>query len=270
MSERKSMEAAHAPDWLRIVCKGSRGLIYFLALGWLIWFARTSRLRARKAEYLLFAGLPLLVAGVLLDLWGEFFYLPLLIKRVVGEIVLTNLGTALVLGYLVLTVRELVRVSGKYRREAEIDPLTGLYNRRAFFAEAERVLREARAGRRNPAVAVLDVDNMKEVNDTWGHRGGDEALKQAALAIQKSVREGDVVARYGGDEFVVLFPDRGPRLETLRGRLKKHLKTIRFAGAEIPLSVSLGMARFPADGKDADTLFAVADARMYADKEARR
>jgi len=56
------MEAAHVHDWLRIVCKGSRGLIYFLALGWLIWFVCTCRLRARKAEYLLFAGLPLLLA----------------------------------------------------------------------------------------------------------------------------------------------------------------------------------------------------------------
>lgn len=264
------MEVVHAPDWLRIVCKGSRGLIYFLVLGWMIWFACTSRLRARKAEYLLFAGLPLLVAGVLLDLWGEFFRLPLLIKRVVGEIVLTNLGTALLLSYLVLTVRELVRVSGKYRREAEVDPLTGLYNRRAFFVEAERVLEEARAGTRNPAVAVLDVDNMKEINDTWGHQGGDEALKQAALAIQKSVREGDLVARYGGDEFVVLFPNKGPRLETFRGRLKRYLKTIHFAGVEIPLSMSLGLARFPADGEDMDALLAVADARMYVDKEAKR
>jgi diguanylate cyclase (GGDEF)-like protein len=87
------------------------------------------------------------------------------------------------------------------------------------------------------------------------------------LAIQKNVREGDLVVRYGGDEFVALFPDKGTRLETFQGRLKRHLKTFHIAGSGIPLRVSLGMARFPADGEDLDALFAVADARMYADKK---
>lgn len=63
----------------------------------------------------------------------------------------------------------------------------------------------------------------KEINDTWGHQGGDEALKQAALAIQKSVREGDVVARYGSDEFVVLFPRAAP--ENLPGATEEALKS---------------------------------------------
>ncbi|MBC7347541.1 MAG: GGDEF domain-containing protein, partial [Clostridia bacterium] len=90
------------------------------------------------------------------------------------------------------------RTSCRYQREAELDPLTGLYNRRAFFAAAQELLAEALLGRRTPVVAVLDLNGMKEINDTWGHQAGDEALKQAAPAIQKSVREGDVVARYGG------------------------------------------------------------------------
>ncbi|SMB99789.1 diguanylate cyclase (GGDEF) domain-containing protein [Thermanaeromonas toyohensis ToBE] len=264
-----SLERVYSIDWLRVICKGSKGLIYLLALTWLQWFTRTSKLKVRTAGVLLFIGLPLLLAGIFLDLLGEFFYLSPLVKRIAGEIILANAGTALVLYSLVLMVVELARTSCQYQREAESDPLTGLYNRRAFFAAADCVLKEASAGRRSPALAILDLDNMKEINDTWGHQCGDEALKQAARAIQKSVREGDVVARYGGDEFVILFPDKGPRLETLRARLEKHLKAICFSGAEIPLSLSVGLARFPADGKDVDTLLAVADARMYADKEAK-
>ncbi|OIQ52804.1 diguanylate cyclase DosC [Moorella thermoacetica] len=132
------------------------------------------------------------------------------------------------------------------------------------------MLKEAREGKRSPMLAILDLDNMKKINDTWGHQYGDEALKRVAQAIQKSVQEGDVTARYGGDEFVILFPGKGPRLETLRARLKKHLQALRLSGAEIPLSLSVGLARFPADGKDVDTLLAVADARMYADKEGKK
>ncbi|WP_338827100.1 GGDEF domain-containing protein [Neomoorella thermoacetica] len=267
-----SVERVYLIDWLRVICKGSKVLIYLLVLAWLIWFIRTSQVRARKrtAVVLLFIGLPLTLAGISLDLLGEFFRFSTLLKRIVSELVLSNTGTFLVLYSMVLMVMELARASCRYQREAESDPLTGLYNRRAFFASAERALKEAREGKRSPVLAILDLDNMKKINDTWGHQYGDEALKQVAQAIQKSVREGDVTARYGGDEFVILFPGRGPRLETLRARLEKHLQAIRFSGAEIPLSLSVGLARFPADGKDVDALLAVADARMYADKDAKK
>lgn len=68
------------------------------------------------------------------------------------------------------------------------------------------------------------------------------------------------MTRYGDDEFVILFLDKGPRLETLRARLEKHLKAICFSGGEIPLSLSVGLVRFPAGGKDVDVLLAVAGA----------
>jgi diguanylate cyclase (GGDEF)-like protein len=215
------------------------------------------------------AGLSLALVGASIDLLGEFFRLSVVVKRVVSELVLFNAGTLLVLWSMALMLTELARASCRYRYEAERDPLTGLYNRRAFFEAADCALEKARLAGRTLALALLDLDGMKEINDTRGHQCGDEALRQAARAIQKSIREGDVAARYGGDEFVILFPNKGPREDTLRSRLEKHLRAVCFSGEEIPLSLSVGLARFPADGENVDALLSVADARMYADKEAK-
>lgn len=160
------LEKVQHVEWLRVACKASKIFIYS--------------------------------AGLFIDLLGEFFRVSVILKRVVAELVLFNAGTLLVLYSMARMLVDAARTSCRYQREAELDPLTGLYNRRAFFAAAQELLAEALLGRRTPVVAVLDLNGMKEINDTWGHQAGDEALKQAARAIQKSVREGDVVARYGG------------------------------------------------------------------------
>ncbi|SMB97022.1 diguanylate cyclase (GGDEF) domain-containing protein [Thermanaeromonas toyohensis ToBE] len=266
-----ALERIQVVDWLRVACKASKLVIYLASMIWLAWFSRRPRPGCQGTMLAgMMAGLALALTGLSVDLLGEFFAIPYIVKRVVGELILFNLGTLLIAWSAAAMLTELARASCRYQHEAERDPLTGLYNRRAFFDAAERALEKARSSGRTFAVAVLDLDGMKAINDTYGHQCGDEALRQAAGAVLKSVRDGDVVARYGGDEFVVLFPGKGPREETLRARLDKHLKAVCFSGEEIPLSLSVGLARFPADGKDVDTLLAVADARMYADKEAKR
>jgi diguanylate cyclase (GGDEF)-like protein len=143
-------------------------------------------------------------------------------------------------------------------RLAHADPLTGCLNRRGF---AERLAAELDAGRPF-ALLQLDVDRFKSVNDTLGHAEGDRVLVETAALAAASVRAGDVVGRLGGDEFAVLLLGAGPQdADEVRGRLA--------AGLPGGVTISVGLACCPDDGRDPEGLHAVADADLYARKRAR-
>jgi len=186
--------------------------------------------------------------------------------KILGDLVLVNAGTAVtILAVYLLTIKfHLVALALK--KEAVTDPLTGLYNRRTFFRELDCKLE--RGG--SFAVAVLDLDNMKQINDTLGHQIGDEVLRAAARALKKITREKDIAARYGGDEFVVLFVGKDPQAERFKARLQENLLAeLPYTGG-IEVGISAGVAYCPEDGKDARTLLSAADARMYAEKEVKK
>lgn len=134
------------------------------------------------------------------------------------------------------------------------DFLTGLSNRRHFFDLAERRIEALHAAGRNAAVATIDIDHFKKINDTWGHDGGDLALKAVARALQAHMRAEDVVARFGGEEFVVLAGDldaEGARayFEALRERIAEV--TVELPdGRSFSLTTSVGVCRLPAGGAD--------------------
>jgi len=106
-----------------------------------------------------------------------------------------------------MLIGQLKIVMDREKEKAVTDPLTGLSNRRAFHDLAEFELRRARRYNHNFALAYIDLDNFKEVNDTYGHLEGDELLKSVALQLRNSARATDIVARIGGDEFVVMFTE---------------------------------------------------------------
>jgi diguanylate cyclase (GGDEF)-like protein len=148
-------------------------------------------------------------------------------------------------------------------KDAETDPLTGLRNRRAWQRACE--VEEARHHRLgdHAGIIVLDLDGLKQVNDTDGHAAGDAMLQRAADVIRSSCRHTDVVARLGGDEFAVLCPQTtADEVATVVARLRAEL-------AAAGLSAGIGSATLDQVGTMAETE-AVADAAMYADKRARR
>lgn len=152
--------------------------------------------------------------------------------------------------------------------QSEVDPLTGLYNRRYLMDHLERELARVRRGARL-GLAMLDLDRFKLINDRHGHQRGDELLEAVADALREAVREVDVVGRYGGDEMVVVFIDPDPaELETVARRLVRVVReTAAPFDEEARVTVSIGLALAGTEDHAAD-LIGRADEATYAAKRA--
>ncbi len=149
------------------------------------------------------------------------------------------------------------------------DYLTGLPNARSLFLELERELARCKRDNSSLTVMVSDMDGFKQINDRFGHLEGNRVLRLFAQALKDSSREYDYVARMGGDEFVVIAP--GLTADAASKKAEQMRALARQAGNEICgediLSLSVGRAEYPVDGKDAEQLLAEADRRMYLEKQ---
>ncbi len=166
--------------------------------------------------------------------------------------------------------RELEQL-GEYQQMAFRDALTGLRNRRSF---EERLAEECARARRSDgyhfSVLLLDVDEFKAINDTFGHATGDEVLRAVAEVLEDSVRTVDLCYRIGGDEFAIILPDTGVQGAA---RVVERLRTAMdpaFHALPVPVGLSVGMASSPPTEPDAAAVVAAADAAMYRDKAARK
>ncbi|MBX7186924.1 MAG: EAL domain-containing protein [Vicinamibacteria bacterium] len=167
-------------------------------------------------------------------------------------------------------------ITARVNAEAELefqayhDPLTGLPNRVLFADRLNLAL--ARARRHHEPIAVLyaDLDHLKRVNDTLGHTIGDLLLKQAALRFRSTVREEDTVARFGGDEFVVLLSrvkDGGVAARVAEKLIARMNEPMEVGGHTLRVTTSVGVSSWPTDGDDAETLLKNADNALYQSKE---
>ena len=150
---------------------------------------------------------------------------------------------------------------------AQKDPLTGLYNRAYFESAVRRRVEFAHRRTDTVAVALIDVDRFKEVNDTQGHGMGDLALQQIARLLASQGRETDVIARYGGDEFSLLMPGTSAEAALIVADRIRHLVEAQNV-AGIPLTLSIGIATCPMDATSLPALIELADEAMYRAKDA--
>jgi len=150
------------------------------------------------------------------------------------------------------------------------DPLTGLYNRRFFNEFLHKEIESCKRYGRRLSIAILDIDNFKYLNDTYGHVTGDNVLKSLAMTMLKNVRNADTVSRYGGEEFIIVMPEteRGTAA-TVIDRLRERVSRERVAtvgSGSISITISAGVASYPEDADSPIDIMIVADDRLYKAK----
>lgn len=218
------------------------------------------------------AGVVTAVAGF--TLWGAVFPASALLSHLALSVKLEsevwNIPKYLVAVGMILTLLEDQIETSKYF--AYHDDLTGLPNRRLLEDRLEQALAYAHRARTKLAVLQLDLDRFKEVNDTYGHRVGDLALREVATRLATCIRPGDTLARSGGDEFTVISDvETREAVDALVTSLAFALSgAIRIDGHQVQTGLSIGVALYPDDGSDPDQLHAAADRAMYAVKRSTR
>jgi diguanylate cyclase (GGDEF)-like protein len=172
------------------------------------------------------------------------------------------------------TTAELTRREAILRIMANHDQLTGLFNRYYLLETLGRELSRARRLQVPISIAILDIDHFKDYNDNFGHEAGDEVLRTTAAMLKDAVRSTDIVCRYGGEEFLIVFLDSAaaaalPRLGQICQEIRQRAHLYR--GSAIPsVTMSIGVAEFPQHGRSVDALIRAADRALYAAKKAGR
>jgi diguanylate cyclase (GGDEF)-like protein len=256
------------------------GMIAFVT--WVLWFTDrlaspllnayllaviTSALTLGKATTLINVGL---IAACYVFLGGSLDPEELVSLRFVAGFA-AQLAPVLLVAYITTMFSADIRY-GLQRAKllSETDDLTGLFNTRGFAIAANRLFGQALRYDRPASVLMIDSDNLKRVNDAYGHDAGNRLLRQLANAIQAELRASDVPARYGGDEFIVLLPETPPKgaadvAERIRAAINS--RPLAIDGQQIQTTVSIGIACYPEDGRTLDALAARADRAMYQAKQ---
>lgn len=151
------------------------------------------------------------------------------------------------------------------------DPLTNLFNRRYLEASLKREIYSAKRLAQPLAIVTIDIDHFKRYNDTFGHDAGDAVLQKISSFLQKNIRPSDIACRYGGEEFVLIFPKTSLKdVRQIAENLRQGVKSLQLEHLYHPINaiaISLGVACFPEHGKTISALLQAADMALYRAKE---
>ena len=179
-----------------------------------------------------------------------------------------NLTALILLAYVAMVIaREQRRARDAAIRLSTVDPLTSLFNRTFFFAAIDREIARSMRSGRGFCLLMMDLDELKAINDRHGHFVGDRVLRAVGEVISEGVRRIDIAARYGGDEFVVLLPEtEATGAYVVAEKIRMGAAELNLPGTELKTSLSVGVVSYPDDGRTPDELMISADQAMYASK----
>ncbi|RKZ97757.1 MAG: GGDEF domain-containing protein [Gammaproteobacteria bacterium] len=256
---------------------GAQSLTVIIAIAFVIFFALftifmaliTWRYIPQEVSYFLIASIATLI-GSTITAMTVFGFIPY--YEVTYRAIEIGLSVDVILLSIALAAqfRHLQNEKQLAEQLARIDPLTGLFNRRAFYEAAEPILHNSLRYDHSMSVIIFDIDKFKLINDQYGHNFGDEVIKFIAELIQKIKRKSDVSVRWGGEEFVILLPETGiEQARALAERLRSNIKTTGFKNSDmtLPFTVSLGVAQMSEEVNSIEQLIKLADTRLYQAKE---
>jgi diguanylate cyclase (GGDEF)-like protein len=208
------------------------------------------------------------IGGYLVATFADSSRLPL---TVAGQVTVgVNVAALILLTYVGTVVAREQRRSRDVAIElSTVDSLTGLYNRAYLFAAVDREIQRSARSRRGFCMLMMDLDELKPINDRFGHFHGDRVLRGVSEIIRHGVRRLDTAARYGGDEFMVLLPETDPNgAYVLAEKIRQGVSDLAIETPmdRIRTSLSIGIVTYPEDGRTADELLISADQAMYASK----
>jgi len=256
--------------------------VMIVFITWVVWF--TGQINSPLlnlyllpiiASALIFGKLPTAIkVSVIIACFMFFSYDPksktLLTLPFWGELMAIAAPMILVAYITTMLAADIRYAVDKIKQVSDTDELTGIYNMRAFSSMLQRAFRQSVRYGHALSVVMIDSDNLKQINDTYGHESGNRLLQHLVRCIREQLRGSDVMARFGGDEFIVLLPETSNKgaLE-MAERIRKAIEVSRFdvRSGDTNITVSLGIASYPEDGGNLDVILDKADKAMYRAKQ---